>query len=159
RRAAVRRSRLRAGFPAEAWREEHRRRIGIEQNLLGIESMTMLWIARSFDAVGVHCGVSKITRRNSAMPDASGLVGLVLEVKLEGRFNRIGFRVAQQGVTRGVTGVECKVERILLRDPFDAQRPGAARGYRARIEQPGRGFHEVALFNRRKPGSRRNIFS
>src|SRR4030095_11741330 len=125
------RARSSARVAAELWREEHRRRVRIEQDLLRIEAQPALGVVRPFDPIGVECGAEQLARRDAAVPDVPRLVRRMPETKFTDRSGRVHLGVAEQRDAGGELRVEGKIERVLRLHPLDPERPGTSRRYRA----------------------------
>ena len=135
RRTPVGRPSLRARVAAERGWKEHRRRVGIEQDLLRIEPASPLGLVRTFDTVGIERRGVELARRNPAMPDVPRLVRRMAETQFKSRLRGLVLVVTQEADAGGVSRVQRKIERVLGLDPLNPQRPGTSRLYHVRLFQ------------------------
>jgi hypothetical protein len=131
RRSSVGRTRMGARVAAELRREEDRRRVRIEQELLRIEAQSVLGFVWSLDPISVERGAEKLAHRDAAMPDVPSLVGRMLETKFKDWCRRVLLGVAQERDAGRVPRVERRIERVVRLHPLDPERPWTSRRDRA----------------------------
>ncbi len=111
-------------LPIERGRYEDRRRIRVEQDLLGIEVVPFELTRgrRAVDRVRIVRGARRGALRQAAVPDAPGFVVEWIELTLEQRRPELRRAVQEQRDARRESRVQREVVRVLVTDPRDTER-------------------------------------